>query len=155
MEENKAAETQPQKSKNMMLIVGIVVVALVAAGGFLLLGSKGANTPTTSPAETATEQEASSPTSATGEAVETVSIETKNFAFSPTTIRVKAGGKISFTNRDTVAHSFTADDGKSFDSGLVGKDKTVTVTAPTEPGEYPLHCTPHPFMKGTLIVEAQ
>jgi plastocyanin len=28
-----------------------------------------------------------------------------------------------------------------------------TLTAPTEPGEYPFYCVYHPSMKGTLIVQ--
>ncbi len=146
MEESQNIPPEPKKSTNSTLIVGIVVVVLIIGGGFLLL-SRGASSPTTPPQTTIT-------TSAepTAKAADTVSIETKSFAFSPAIIKIKAGGTITFTNRDSVAHSFTADDGKSFDSGLVGKDQTKTVTAP-KPGEYPFHCTPHPYMKGTLIVE--
>lgn len=133
---------------NKTLII-VAVVILLGVGGFLLLGSRGSNRPTTT-----TPSETTNPTkTTTGEATDSVAIETKNFAFSPTTIKIKAAGTITYTNGDSVAHSFTADDGESFDSGLVGRDRSTTITAPSVPGTYTFHCTPHPSMKGTLIVE--
>lgn len=80
------------------------------------------------------------------------SVEIKDFAFSPATIAVKPGAKISVTNQDSVGHTLTSDDGKSFDTGVLTQGKSATVTAPTTPGSYPFHCTPHPYMKGTLLV---
>ncbi len=96
------------------------------------------------------------PTKEAGEAMETkasVEVEIKGFAFSPKEITVAPGAKITVTNRDTAGHSMTSDDGKSFDTGILGKDKSATVTAPAKPGSYPFHCTPHPNMKATLIVK--
>lgn len=80
-------------------------------------------------------------------------IEISGFKFSPQTLTVKAGQIVSVTNRDSVSHTVTADDGTSFESGLLGKDQSGTITAPSKPGNYPYHCAPHPNMKGTLIVE--
>lgn len=82
-----------------------------------------------------------------------VSIEVKDFAFSPATITVKPGAKISVTNQDSVGHTLTSDDGKSFDTKLVAQGQSATITAPTTPGSYPFHCTPHPYMKGILVVK--
>ena len=129
---------------NKNLLIAIVAVVILGIGGFLFFSGKYSAPPTSVE---------NTPTSETQEfASDSVSIETENFAFSPKTIKVKAGGTISFTNKDSVSHTFTADDG-SFDSGLVGDNQTKTITAPSEPGEYPFHCTPHPYMKGTLVVE--
>ena len=82
-----------------------------------------------------------------------VNIEISGFKFSPDSLTVKPGQIISVTNRDSVGHTVTADDGTSFESGLLGKDQSGTITAPSKPGNYPYHCAPHPNMKGTLIVE--
>lgn len=80
-------------------------------------------------------------------------IEISGFKFSPDSLTVKPGQVISVVNRDSVGHTMTADDGSSFESGLLGKDQSGTITAPTEPGSYAYHCAPHPNMKGTLVVE--
>ncbi len=81
------------------------------------------------------------------------SVEIKNFAFSPPKFTVKAGETIAVCNRDLPGHTMTSDDGKSFNSGLLGKDQCGTIIAPQTPGEYPYHCTPHPNMKAVLVVE--
>ncbi|MBW7955505.1 cupredoxin domain-containing protein [Patescibacteria group bacterium] len=81
------------------------------------------------------------------------SIVISNFTYEPGTIRVRRGATISVTNRDTVGHSVTSDDGASFDTGNIGENATVEFNAPLEPGTYNYHCTPHPNMTGTLIVE--
>lgn len=84
---------------------------------------------------------------------EVTDVEISGFKFAPETLKVKPGQTIKVTNRDSVSHTVTADDGTSFESGLLGKDQSGTITAPTKPGSYGFHCTPHPYMKGTLVVE--
>lgn len=80
-------------------------------------------------------------------------ITIQNFTFTPNEIKVKAGQTVSFTNKDLAGHSLTSDDGKSFDTGVVGQNQDVVFSAPAVSGTYPFHCTPHPGIKGTLIVE--
>ncbi|HEU4882805.1 MAG TPA: cupredoxin family copper-binding protein [Longimicrobium sp.] len=74
----------------------------------------------------------------------------RNMAFTPARIEIEAGGTVEWTNNDPLAHSVTAADG-SFDSGLIqpGGKWSRTFTAP---GTYDFNCTPHPFMKGVVIV---
>lgn len=64
---------------------------------------------------------------------------------------VPAGSEVTVTNEDQVGHTVTSDDGL-FDI-TVAPGSTVTFTAPAEPGEYAFHCTPHPQMTATLVVE--
>lgn len=92
-------------------------------------------------------------TPTTASQTQSQSIEIKNFAFSPATLTVKPGVKITITNQDKVGHTLTADDGKSFDTGILSQDKSATITAPAQTGSYSFHCTPHPYMKGTLVVK--
>lgn len=93
--------------------------------------------------------------SATGATLESqlADIEISGFKFTPQTLTVKAGQIVSVINRDPVGHTLTSDDGTSFESGLLGKDQSGTITAPSKPGSYSFHCSPHPNMKGTLVVE--
>lgn len=73
-----------------------------------------------------------------------------NFKYAPGDLTVPVGATVTFANDDAVAHTATADDG-SWDSGLLETGKTWSHTFPAA-GDYPYHCAPHPFMKGTIHV---
>ena len=77
-------------------------------------------------------------------------VEMKGVAFLPSRIEVAAGATVTWTNNDPLAHSVTADDG-SWDSGSIDPGKTFSRTF-AQPGEYAVHCTPHPFMKAVIVV---
>jgi plastocyanin len=83
-----------------------------------------------------------------------LTVVAKNIAYSPSTLTVKAGDTVTFTNSDNTTHTFTADD-NSFDSGRVdpGKGFTVVVPASATAGtKIAFHCEIHSSMKGTLTV---
>lgn len=82
----------------------------------------------------------------------TAEVIIENQAFTPPTVRIKVGEVVSFTNLDSVAHTATADDGISFDTGLLEQNETAQVSF-DKAGTYNYHCTPHPNMKATIIVE--
>ena len=73
-----------------------------------------------------------------------------NLVYNPGTVTVAAGGTVTWTNRDAVTHTITADDG-SFDSGLIAPGASWSHTF-ARPGRVAIHCTPHPFMHGTVVV---
>ncbi|MEK7636352.1 MAG: plastocyanin/azurin family copper-binding protein [Patescibacteria group bacterium] len=79
------------------------------------------------------------------------SIAIENFAFNPAEIKIPVGSTVVWTNKDTIKHTATADNG-IFDSGLLGIRESFKFTF-TKPGIYPYHCTPHPGMLGKIIVE--
>lgn len=80
-------------------------------------------------------------------------------AFTPAAIVVPAGTTVTWTNEDTVVHTVTSGptDGRIgtadglFDSGNIPAGGTFSVTF-DQPGEFPYHCTPHPWMKGHVTV---
>lgn len=78
-------------------------------------------------------------------------IEIKNYAYNPSDVSAKAGTIITVTNNDDVAHTVTADKGE-FDTGLIQPGKTATFTTPSQEGTYAFHCTPHPYMRGSLEI---
>ncbi|MGI8617785.1 MAG: cupredoxin domain-containing protein [Gemmatimonadaceae bacterium] len=80
-----------------------------------------------------------------------VRVNLKDLAFSPATIRIKAGQTIEWVNADPLAHTVTADD-KSWGSGFLNQGGRYARRF-TETGSFPYHCEPHPQMKGTVIVE--
>ncbi len=74
----------------------------------------------------------------------------QDFLFQPSRLEITAGTTVVWTNGGQVEHSVSADDG-SFDSGLIEPGARGTITL-KKPGTYTFHCTPHPFMKGVIVV---
>ncbi|HEX6909794.1 MAG TPA: cupredoxin family copper-binding protein [Longimicrobium sp.] len=74
----------------------------------------------------------------------------RNMSFAPSRIEIAAGTTVQWTNNDPLAHTVTAND-RSFDSGLIQPGQSWAHTF-TQPGTYDFSCTPHPFMKGVVIV---
>lgn len=77
-------------------------------------------------------------------------VEMKGIKFLPARVEVAAGTTVTWTNNDPLAHTVTADDG-TWDSGPIDPGKTFSRTF-AQPGEYTVHCTPHPFMKAVIVV---
>jgi len=89
---------------------------------------------------------ASSAKAATG-----AQVNIDNFSFSPTTLTVKAGTSIKWTNRDDIPHTVFSDQ-NAFMSKTMDTDESFTFT-PTKPGTYTYFCTIHPKMTGKIIVQ--
>jgi plastocyanin len=77
-------------------------------------------------------------------------VSAMNFAFSPSSLSVHAGTRVTFTNRDTATHTFTANGGL-FDSGDVASGQSYGFTF-TRVGSYAYHCQIHSSMTGTITV---
>ena len=126
-------------------------LSAVACGG----GSSTSNTPTpgttVAPGATATKP-AAAPSSTPGTAPKSASVTIKDFEFTPATITISVGGTVTWTNDGPSTHTATADDG-SFDSGNLAQGKTFSHTFQSA-GTFAYHCTPHPFMKATVIVQS-
>lgn len=71
-------------------------------------------------------------------------------AFVPARLRVHAGDRVTFVNRDDDAHTVTSTTG-SFDSKGLDTGDTWQHTF-SKPGVYHYICQLHPFMKGAIIV---
>jgi len=84
-----------------------------------------------------------------------------NPAYSPDAVTVKKGDSVAVTNKDTVPHTITngkdpsdPTTGKLFDTSIImpaasGKFGTTKLAA----GNYPFHCSVHPYMTGSLKVQ--
>jgi plastocyanin len=81
----------------------------------------------------------------------TASATVEDFSFQPARLEVRPGTTVVWTNRGQVIHTVTAEDG-SFDSGEIDSGAKGSITF-SRPGTYPYHCTPHPFMKGVVVVK--
>jgi ribose transport system substrate-binding protein len=85
-----------------------------------------------------------------------VVVTIQNFAFDPTPLTIPVGTTVRFVNKDSTAHSVTADDG-SFDSGTLANGQEFTFKFDTA-GTYPYYCKFHggkggQGMSGTITVQ--
>jgi plastocyanin len=82
-------------------------------------------------------------------------------SYDPAALTVKKGDKITVTNKDTLPHTVTSGAGptdpnsaKQFDTSIIEAGATADIeTTNMNPGEYPFHCTVHPYMLGKLVVQ--
>jgi plastocyanin len=84
--------------------------------------------------------------------VVTTSVSLHNLAFSPRSIQVSPGATVDFTNNDGISHNIT------FSSATIHgatdfQTGSRSVVMPTAPGSYAYHCTIHPGMAGTILVQ--
>ncbi len=79
-------------------------------------------------------------------------IKIENFAYSPQTLTIKQGESVTWINGDSAIHTVTSDSGSELDSELLSKDDSYAHTF-NEKGVFDYHCTPHPYMTGTIVVE--
>jgi plastocyanin len=81
----------------------------------------------------------------------TVEIKIDNFSFTPPTLTVKTGTRITWTNGDDIPHNVVSDD-QSFKSKVLDTDEKFTFMA-GKPGTYSYFCSIHPKMTGKVVVE--
>ena len=80
----------------------------------------------------------------------THTVRIEGMKFTPATLAVQAGDRITWQNQDVVPHTATA--AGRFDSGSIAPGKSWTQVAPP-PGRYEVVCTFHPGMKAQLVVQ--
>lgn len=142
--------------KGKGLLTGVVVVVVIIVAALLLTHNKKDNNNTAnmnmSHSSTATTQTSSN--NPEDNAVATNSVTIADFNFSPSTIKVKAGDTVTWTNQDTTSHTVTADVKSSDapDGPQIAKGETYSFTF-KKAGTYTYHCSIHPSMRGTVIVE--
>ena len=90
------------------------------------------------------------PSASGGAAAGSNTVVIKNFAFQPARLTVAPGTRLTITNRDSTAHTFSAKNG-AFDTGPIDGGKSTTVTV-KQAGTYSYVCRIHGTMKGTVVV---
>ena len=85
--------------------------------------------------------------------------ETTDNCFMPSTAVIALGGTVTWENTDNAAHTATsgsATDGPDgvWDSSLMMVNGSYSVTL-DDAGTYPYFCMVHPWMQGTVVVEAE
>lgn len=75
-----------------------------------------------------------------------------DFAFQPATVTITAGEIVTWTNRGTVDHTVTSDDGTTMVSGPLTPGSSFANLFGV-PGTYRYHCAIHSQMHGAVVVE--
>lgn len=128
-----------------LCVLALSAIVLLAACG----GSGTTSNASSTPAATATQ-------AGNSQTVMIITDSSGSFAFSPASLTIKAGTTVKWENTTQAPHTVTSDDGKSFDSGsanpISAQGGTFSFTFNT-PGTFAYHCSIHPFMKATIIVQ--
>jgi plastocyanin len=136
----------------------IIVIVVIAA---FALNNKNSNNnsttpapapaPVSNPAQNASNSANTATPTPAPEASTSSSVSIANMSYSPSSLTVKKGTTVTWTNNDDVAHTVTADSGNAFDSGNMDKGKNFSHTFDTA-GTFAYHCTYHSNMHGKVIV---
>jgi plastocyanin len=116
--------------------VGLTVLAAVLA---LAASACGSSSP-------------SAPTVAAADVTITMVADRAAQSYSPNPTTMRVGQTVAWRNSDTTAHDATQDASR-FASGIVNAGATSSPVAMATAGTFTYHCTLHPGMVGTLIVQ--
>ena len=78
-------------------------------------------------------------------------VKIDNFSFSPATLEIKAGTKVTWKNADDIPHTVVSND-KIFKSKALDTDEKFSFTF-DKPGTYPYFCSLHPKMTAKVVVQ--
>ena len=138
----------------LALLLALVALAVVTAGcgggddddgdG----GNGGGNAPAAEEPAAPTAEDGGGGSGGTGPGTQ---VSMKDIKFNPGTVTIKAGGKVTWTNDDSVGHDVTADDFESGSPGGIDGGSTYSHSF-KKPGTYDYVCSVHPGMKGAVKV---
>lgn len=86
-------------------------------------------------------------------ATATTQVDIQGMSFVPSCVKVAAGAMVTFTNTDVLMHTATADAGAVPDTAVLSQNQSSAPQTFATAGTFPYHCTLHPGMRGTVIVQ--
>ena len=134
------------------LILAAALLIILAVGVFAAsCGGSTAATTTSTPTTVGASTTASTPGTTVGSGAGGARVVMENLAFDPATVTIKAGESVTWTNQDAMNHTVVADKGE-FKSGDLGQGAIFTFKFDNS-GTYSYHCSIHPSMKATVVVQ--
>jgi plastocyanin len=115
--------------------IGLAVVSTVAALAAAGCGSSSPSAPTVA-----------------ADVTITMVADRGNQSYSPNPSTMRVGQTVAWRNGDSIAHTATQDAAR-FDSGTIGAGATSAPLTMSATGTFTYHCTIHPGMVGTLVVQ--
>ena len=131
--------------KNLNLVLPLIAALVVAGcvGQATSAGTTDSGTPSEESEQTVVKEST---------AAKTVTINIANFEFATPVVTINKGDTVKWTQRDSIGHTVTSDNNAWESSPALKNGETFEHTF-TEAGTFTYHCTPHPYMKGKVIVE--
>lgn len=83
-----------------------------------------------------------------------VTVDIQDFSFQPHEWTIPMGTVVHWVNHDEWPHHVAAEDGKSFNSGIIAPQKDYRF-AFTQAGRFSYRCGVHPTMLGVITVQDQ
>jgi len=160
MEENQTEEKQAQMSRqkgNAMIWIAIVIIVVIIGIVYYSRGKKPSSLYPASNSQTqnsAQQNSVATPAPSSEPAVsqaDATAVTIQNFAFSPASLTIKKGETVTWTNKDSTAHTVTSDN-NVFSSNPLNNGQTFSFTF-NNAGTFPYHCNIHPMMKATITVQ--
>ena len=135
------------------IIIVLLIIVYVFSTYSIAPQTTNETTSTTTVATTSTTTATTKQTaSKTASSVKTkVTVVISNFAFSPQNLTIKKGTTVTWINRDSAGHTVTAD-AMGPTSATLGTGDSYSYTFNTA-GIYGYHCSIHPMMTGTVVVQ--
>jgi len=141
---------------NKKTIVALAIIALALLVFFGVTSRQKKSVPTntpknivTAPIATNENKSADTPNPAEVAAAQTYQVSIKNFAFNPSTLNIKKGDTVVWTNEDRAPHQI---EGSNFKSDVFQNGATYSFTF-KETGKFSYICSIHPSMKGEIAAE--
>lgn len=131
---------------NKVVVIGAVLIIAVVAIYFYVMNRSGSSYQVPTPTPTVSSK---TPTPVPVPVTHAVTIQ--NFSFNSSSIIVKKGDTVVWTNNDAVGHTVTGDNGGPA-SSTISPGGTYSFKFNTA-GTFGYHCSIHPSMTGTIIVQ--
>ena len=140
-------------------IIAIVIVIILAIGGWAIFGHKNSNNNSlygnsnnNTPAATQPNNSGQQSSSTTNQPSATINIV--NMMFTPSQVTIQKGQTVKWTNNDSTTHTVTDDLANTGgpNSGDVPPGTSYSFTF-NNTGSFQYHCSIHPSMRGTIVVQ--
>jgi plastocyanin len=129
------------------LVIIIVALALIIAGGVFSIWWQQYRT-----SSGATASDTSNTSNADSAAANKQTVTIHNHSFSPSTLTVKKGAMVTWSNQDTATHAIAEKDGATGPRSPQLPSKATYTYTFTATGTYHYYCVIHPDMTGTVTV---
>jgi plastocyanin len=138
-----------RRGSAIVIVIMVVAALLIAIGGWWVINQRNRTQAPQSDGSTQSNSSSVDSGSNTG-VVSDGKVSIADMSFSPSTITVKKGTTVTWTNNDSVTHNVTAGN-NGFTSGNLVPGKQFNFTF-DKAGTFSYTCTLHPSMKGTVTV---
>lgn len=140
----------------MNIVIAIVAAIVIGIGGyFWYSGSTKTETtppPAAEPTPAPTPEPTPTPSPVPPATSARANVDIQGYLYNPRVITVKRGTTVTWTNKDTMAHTVTSLGANlTLNSALFGVNQSYSYTFNTV-GIFEYYCKPHPYMKGTVVV---